>query len=260
MEPTCALLKSKGYRNVFLVPLGILGVFPLHAAWTQEASMPTGRLYALDLINISYIPSAMAMIETRDGSNMPLDSILVIEDPTSTLQYAPIESTSVLGFFSNKDLLGGEAATRQEVLSRLPGNNVLHFSCHGFFNPEDPMQSGLMMANDETIAVFDIQQIQLDVTRLVVLSACETGLIGRRIIDEAIGFPCAWLGLGVPGIISSLWSVDDESTSILMKKFYEYLMIDKLGPGEALRQAQISVRDTLYSQPYFWAAFFFTGQ
>jgi hypothetical protein len=262
MEPICTLCKSINISDVFLVPCGILGVLPLYASWTSDKSRPTGRLYALDLVNFSFIPSVRSVLLTREAMKIPIDSVLVIEDPTSTLQYAPLEAEAVLGFFTNKDLIGGEAATKFEVLTRLGQKNVLHFSCHGYSNVIDPIHSGLLMANDETLTVADIQQVRLIATRLVVLSACETGLIGRQLMDEVIGFPSAWLGLGVPGIISSIWTVDDESTSILMGLFYKYLIVHKYPPGDALRQAQIMLRDTpsgQYMHPYFWAAFYMTG-
>jgi CHAT domain-containing protein len=213
-------------------------------------------------LNITYIPSVGAASAIYKSTKIPFESILVVEDPTSTLQYAPIESASALMHFNIKDLIGGEAATKDEVIAHLSGKNVLHFSCHGYSDPSNPQQSGLIMANAEALKVVDIHQVRLNSTRLVVLSACQTGLIGRKLMDEVEGFPSTWLGIGVPGIISTLWSVDDRSTSILMRSFYENLKVKGLRPDEALRQAQIFLRDTpggLYEHPFYWGAFFMTG-
>jgi hypothetical protein len=262
MEPISFQLQSRGYNEAFLIPCGELANFPLHAAWTVDESRPSRRLYALDLINYSYAPSAKSILMTLKATSTPIESILIIEDPSSSLPFATLETLSVLKYFTKKDLLGGEAATRELVLSRIAGNNIVHFSCHGYSDPFDSLQSGLIMSHDEALTIADLQQINLNENRLVVLSACDTGVSGRQLVDEIIGFPGALMGLGVPSIISSFWSVDDESTSKLMELFYKNMKISGLNIADALRQAQITLRDApdkKYIHPYYWAAFYMTG-
>ncbi len=264
MEPICELLDKLSITEIFLIPIGILGIFPLHAAWREDSSMPTGRIYTIDKLSISYIPSAKAELEMIPATRNPLQSVIIIEDPTSTLTFAPIESAQVLQHFKDVRLLGGEAATREKVLDQLAGRNVLHFSCHGYSDPIDPMHSSLIMAFDERLTVSDIHTSRVEAARIVVLSACETGLIGQQTMDEVLGFPVAWMGSGVPCIISSIWSVDDESTAHLMSMFYQNLMVGKMRPDKAMRLAQIQLRDTTllnsnFAHPYFWGAFYVTG-
>ena len=65
--------------------------------------------------------------------------------------------------------------------------------------------------------------LDLSASRLAVLSACQTGIIDfRRIPDEAIGFPAGLLQAGVPGVVSTLWLVDDISTALLLARFYRH--------------------------------------
>jgi CHAT domain-containing protein len=67
-----------------------------------------------------------------------------------------------------------------------------------------------------------------------------------------IGLPAGMLQAGVPGVIGSLWGVDDASTAMLMARFY-YLWRDiKLAPQEALRKAQIWLRDSTTKQKKGW--------
>ena len=264
MGPIISALEVLGITEVFIVPIGILGVLPLHAAWVPDSSRKSGKLYALDSLTISYIPSAKSALGNLSATHLPFQSATIVEDPTSTLRYAPLESVYVLQHFPDARLIGGEAATKREVLRQLEGCNVLHFSCHGYSEPGDPMKSGLLMAFGETLTVSDIHKANLSHTRMVTLSACETGLISRRMMDEVLGFATAWMGLGVPCVLSAIWSVDDESTSHLMRLFYENLITSNMRPDQALRKAQIQIRDGAvpssdFRHPFYWGAFFVTG-
>ena len=97
--------------------------------------------------------------------------------------------------------------------------------------------------------------------RLVVLSACESGLVNyREGADEFIGIPAAFLYAGAGVIVTSLWIVNDQSTCELMKKFYENYIAGKLDIGSAFRKAQNDLRkNPKYENPYYWAAFTMTG-
>jgi CHAT domain-containing protein len=134
--------------------------------------------------------------------------------------------------------------------------------------------------------------------RLVVLSACETGVFDfQRTPDEFIGLPATFLQAGSAGVIGTLWPVDDTSTALIMMKFYELHFAKNVEPAAALRGAQLWLRgatvpeiqaflaemvragrlsseqgDMLrksllsgkanappYAHPYYWAAFQFYG-
>ena len=75
--------------------------------------------------------------------------------------------------------------------------------------------------------------------------------------DDVVGFTRGFLYAGANSIVSSLWEVNDEATSILMQELYKNLK-DK-DKRTALRLAQLKVKDTYNSHPYFWAAFQLTG-
>ena len=95
---------------------------------------------------------------------------------------------------------------------------------------------------------------------LVVLSACQSGL-GKLVRGEGmIGLTRAFMYAGTPSVIASLWSVADESTSVLMDEFYKYLIKENLGKTESLRKAKVSlINSKKYSHPFYWAPFILTG-
>ena len=107
----------------------------------------------------------------------------------------------------------------------------------------------------------DLEQIDWEQSGadLVVLSACQTALGDK---DAANGFAGIALKAGVPSAIGTLWSVDDKTTTSLMRSFYQTLP-DSRTKAEALQAAQISVLRGSNSSsgqqsdqaPYYWAGF-----
>jgi CHAT domain-containing protein/tetratricopeptide (TPR) repeat protein len=235
--------------RVSLIPTGLLGFLPLHAAWTPDPSAPTGRRYALDELLITYAPNARVLrLAKRQAENVPADGVLTVKDPRPVsappLIYASNEIQAVISAFPRALLLQDQEATRSAVLAVLDEYPVLHFACLGAANLGEPLASGLLMANDEILTLRDFLERRLPKTRLAVLSASETALPGLELPDELIGLPAGLLQAGVVGVISALWSVPDLGTMLLMIRFYELWRRQGLEPAEALRQAQRWMRDT----------------
>ena len=86
-------------------------------------------------------------------------------------------------------MLKHEQACRDTILAELPNYDVLHFSCHGHANFASPLDSGLLMANDEVLTLRDFLNIDLQGVHLAILSACETGLPGTKLPDEVVSLP-----------------------------------------------------------------------
>lgn len=257
-------LEQRGIDEVALIPQGLLGALPLHAAWVDDIEEPSERLYAQEKALFTYTPSASALVAANAQRKGQMQSVFVVEDPTCDLVFAPMEAATVLGQFQHGEILGGLSATKAAVLDRIDSANVLHFCGHSSSDPLEPLNSALEMANDELLTLADISDLDFDETDLVVLSGCETGLIGRELPDEVIGFPGGLLSAGVPAVIASIWAVDDHSTSVLMETFYENAFSKGLHPAEALRRAQIDMEngklsDADLSAPYYWASFYFSG-
>jgi CHAT domain-containing protein len=166
--------------------------------------------------------------------------------------------------------LVGRAATETAVLARLPAAAVVHFATHGFaFNSDARVRDSFIAlapdsVNDGLLTVAEVLD-DPDLTLradLVVLSACQTGLGNLTQAEGTVGLARAFLAKGAHSVLVSLWSVSDEATELLMRRFYTHWLEDADRPskGEALRRAQGDVRRTPgFSHPRYWAAFELVG-
>ena len=244
MGRVLASLEAEEISEAVLIPTGLLGLLPLHAAWTKDSSLPVGRRYALDDCTFTFAPSAQVLYHARLGADRPADTLLAVENPDGTLKFTEPEVRSVLSHFPGISIhLLRDQATKKQVVQAVGSSSVLHFSGHGLAGWLEAESSGIKLA-DGYLTLMEIFDLNLDQARLAVLSACETGVPGTKLPDEAVSLPSAWMQAGVPGVVGSLWSVNDMSTAMLMAKFYDLWLDEHLSPPHALRQAQIWLRDS----------------
>lgn len=245
MGPIHRRLVSLGLREgapVTLIPQGGLGLLPLHAAWRRVNG--TKRTF-LDDYTVSYAPSAYALGVSRNrmiDERRHRQDLLAVVNPTGDLLFATKEGEAVAEAFppeARHKLIRNEA-TSEAVLAEAPRHTYLHFACHGTYGWEEVMDSALVLAASYHFTLSEIiSKLNLDVVRLVTLSACETGLTEfQRSPDEYIGLPAGFLQIGVPEVVSSLWAVDDLSTALLMARFYRFHLKKRLCTARALRAAQ----------------------
>jgi CHAT domain-containing protein len=161
------------------------------------------------------------------------------------------------------------AASRATAMSvELGQYRYVHFATHGFLDSQHPELSGIMLAmfdeqgqpQDGFLRAHEVFNLKLNAD-VVVLSACQTGL-GKEVRGEGlVGLTRGFMYAGAPRVVVSLWSVNDEATAELMTRFYRGMLVDKLRPAQALRAAQVSLRnDKRYSAPFYWAAFTLQGE
>ncbi len=136
-------------------------------------------------------------------------------------------------------------------------------------SPENPLlRSGLVLAganspapsgDDGYMSAYEVVDLDLVDTQLVVLSACETGRGDVRAGQGVFGLRRALELAGAESLVLSLWEVDDEATRVLMVAFYSNLARG-VDLGQALREAKMSLRlSDDWSHPYYWAAFVPSG-
>ena len=107
---------------------------------------------------------------------------------------------------------------------------------------------------DGILTAYEISQMNLLNTELVVLSACETGLGDIQGNEGVYGLQRAFKIAGAKYLIMSLWQVPDKQTSLLMTTFYKKWLTDKMTIPDAFHSAQKELRDNGLD-PYNWAGF-----
>ena len=185
----------------------------------------------------------------------------------------------------------GPTATELQITKQLQTSQLVHLATHGFFGgsskrPGDAfeviditaeMDSAIVLAGantptdaaDNLLTAEELGNQNLKHVRLLVLSACQTGLGHVRAGQGVVGLLGALSRAGVRSIVSSLWEVNDEATAKLMAAFYEELSRDpsSLGLAKSLRRAQLKLRrgeikptgGGSFTHPRFWAPFFLSG-
>jgi len=233
LAPLREFLGAEGYNRATLIPDGALAILPLHAARFK------GGTYFLEHHAFSYAPSAHALyyaLLARRGSES--EPLLAVENPTGDLPFAPLEVEAVREHFTRVEHFAREEATVEIVKKALLEAGVFHFSGHGAggWSGEEPrlqLVDGVLNLSE----LLRAGQI-LDRLRLVVLSACETGVPDEKAFNEVLGLPAGFLLAGAPGVAGSLWSVSDAATALLIMRFYEELCSKNADAAEALREAQ----------------------
>jgi CHAT domain-containing protein len=238
-------------QRLIIIPHWVLHILPLHAlpvtvgAQGLRPNLPPNPQELHDLFpnGVQYAPSCQLLQIAQGFYHSNFNKLFAIQNPTKDLLYTDLEVNILSTFFTESQIIAKDNATKNAVLPHLKSsdNHCHHFSCHGGFNPDNPLESALLLANKELLTLGEIFELRLNQCRLVTLSACETGLIDlNSISDEYIGLPSGFLFAGSPSVVSSLWTVSDVSTSFLMMKFYEILFNEnqQVSVAVALKEAQ----------------------
>lgn len=252
------LAGSINTRNLTIVPHGALHYLPF-------AALNDGSQYLIDNFNLRVLPSASVLTFLKDQKTGHAGKLLAfgnpdLADPAMNLPGAEAESKAIAAKIAGATLFTGKQATETTAKNIGGEYRYVHFASHGTFNPDEPLSSGLLLTadgeNDGTLTVRELYDLNLPAD-LVTLSACETALGKIANGDDVVGFTRGFLYAGTSSIVSSLWKVDDQATSQLMQEFYDNL--GKSNKRDALRTAQLHIKDHYNTHPYYWAAFQLTG-
>ena len=194
-------------------------------------------------------------------------AILSIENPHSVitdkngqqkrlapLPAAEIESEIICRMFANPTRLQEDAATLDEVEKLLQQpHNIFHFTGHGSYNFDHPLESTLYLSGRHRLTVREIIQHNLSNYQLICLTACETALTDKQtILAEYVGLTSGFMRAGVGCVVSTLWPVESGASTLLMIYFYrQWREADESGPV-ALRNAQKWLRESTREDLEAW--------
>jgi CHAT domain-containing protein len=230
---------------------------PLAALWNEQ----TGRFLVEDF-TLSHVPSAGALGFLYRNQNDNRGRALVMGHSGRSLSDVDIEARSVARLLG-AEALTGPAAKESVIHAMAPEMDVIHLAAHGSFEHRSPTFSYLALApgdgHDGRLELHEVAELELEATNLVVLSACDTFLGELKWSDDLMGMTRAFLAAGSPAVVTSLWPIDDEASTVLMEGFYRHLLTSS-SSAKALRQAQIEMMSVAkWRSPYYWAAFVLTG-
>jgi CHAT domain-containing protein len=188
-------------------------------------------------------------------------------EPLAPLPHAEAEVRAIGARIkdSRKVVLTGKAASEASVKRELHSEapRVVHLATHGLVDPAQPARSSVALAADDADdGYFHTLEILATPTRsdLVVMSACESarGKVSRG--EGVVGLSRAFLAAGAESVVASLWAVSDESTSELMRIFYDHMFGKKQSASKSLREARLAfIEGGKFAHPFHWSPFIVTG-
>ena len=243
--------------RITFVAHGVLHYVPL-------AALHSGSDYLIDKFTVRLLPSASIMKYLRSGEVSYPAGVLALGnpdlgDPRLDLEFAQQEAVAIAKMVPQSRAFLRKEANTAALRKYGQGFRYLHFATHGEFKADNPLASALYLSRDEQddglLTVSKLYSMRFD-TDLVTLSACETGLGKIANGDDMVGLTRGFLYAGAATIVASLWKVDDQATSDLMRAFYTNL--GQTGKLDALRRAQLELKSKR-PQPFFWAPFQLLG-
>ncbi|MBI1226864.1 MAG: tetratricopeptide repeat protein [Bacteroidetes bacterium] len=249
-----------------------------------------GIIYDVDTAAMEHSILLENNLTFRGNSTSPLEDWPYL--PGTEREAKEVNRLLTLGSYQSNLKMGAEASETafKRLGSQRPSPKILHIATHGYFSPEPSeandqvlgehttsfvssekplIRSGLILAGanyvwkgnpplsgkeDGILTAYEISQLDLAETELVVLSACDSGLGDIEGSEGVFGLQRAFKMAGVKYIIMSLWQAPDQATSDLMGLFYTYFLKDKMTIPDAFNKAQkaIAIKN---EDPLYWAGF-----
>jgi CHAT domain-containing protein/tetratricopeptide (TPR) repeat protein len=250
-SPISGLIQGK---RLLIVPWGPIYYLPLGAIYHDG--------YLAKQHEISVYPSAGVLPFMVKKRRHGTTSIMALGNPVTDAPSLPgseMEAQEVCKLFPKSALYLREKATESLLKNHILSYDVLHLSTHGGFDPVEPMDSLVLLTNDDLedgeLTVHEIYQMDLRKISLVTLSACTTGEMGLDPGSDVVGLVQSFFFAGSPSVVASMWSVDDQATRTFMNYFYRAYTAGH-SKSRSIQMAQEAMLDqSSFRAPFFWAAF-----
>ena len=232
--------------RAIMLPMGLLTMLPLHAAWTSDTSAAGGRRYVLDSHLITYACSARSLPAPRSHLKKPDDSFVIIGlSPGSsggdTLPGAEVSHDSALRWFADIAELRSPYR-RRVVFAALESNDIAHFACPMHTDLVDPVTTCLTIGTQVRLTVRSLVTGPGSKISIAVVPAGQSALPGAHLPNELISIPTGLHAAGVSAVLACLWEVDDLSARTIINRFYSNWRDLQMEPPDALRAAQTWAR------------------
>jgi len=274
-------------ENIIIIPDPDFGYLPFEILanisdknYSDYKSIP----YLINSYNISYSYSSNLLFENNRQKREKISILYAfgttfLNDTTKIARnnlrgkfngaYKPIpgvkdEIMQISKLLPSKIYLDNNA-TENNFKAIFNKSGIVHIATHTYIDESNPMYSKLIFypvdsIEDGLLNAYELYNMNTKIS-MAVLSACKTGF-GKSYKGEGImNFARAFIYAGCPTVIMTLWLVEDNSSAVLMKYFYKFLIKGK-SISESLRLAKLEflrTADALHSHPYFWSGYVLIG-
>lgn len=266
-------------KKVTIIPDQDLSLFPFETLIRIKNSEQDGHSYLIEDMEISYHFSTSLWYEKGSESDTTQHSLFAcapyrlkntngatIDRQFSSLPFSAKEVLAIKQIFEERALnnmcLIDKDASKKAFGENAPNYSIIHLSTHNIYYKTQPEISGILFYNDSInsnlLSIDETYNLILN-AKLVVLSACMTG-VGKLIIGEgAITLYRGFFYSGASNIIFTLWNAPDRFTSDFMVTFYNNIF-EGYQYSSALRKTKISfIQNKKTALPVFWSNFLILG-
>lgn len=273
-------------KEVLVIPDGVLGYLPFDVLLTDSpqgvATSFKSHPYLLYRHQIGYCYSATLWREMRQNasSNRQLAAFapsfpgtdgpkkqMAMRGNLDTLYYNQPEVRAIASVLNMGGIFTGTNAVKSTFLQQCKHAGILHIASHGIANDTASGYSFIAFTSthdhpdSSRLYARELYNLRLQAA-MVVLSACETGVGELKKGEGVVSLARAFAYAGAQSVISTLWSVNDASTTAIMENMYEQLRKGD-GKSEALQTSKISFvkrsADDTAAHPYYWSAYIAFG-
>ena len=254
VQPAIGRIRAE---RLVIIPHEDLGYVPFQALQDPASGQFLGERF-----QISYAPSASVLLSMRRSPGLAGGRLLAVADPGIPAAGPEVEAIAKL-FPGRSKVVTDDLARESDVKGWVRDFDVIHLAVHGKFDAGEPLLSYLALgrggADDGRLTAAEMFGLSLDRSRVVVLSACETGRAEATHANELLGMVRALIYAGAGTLVLSYWEVDSAATALWMQTFYEAAQSRPLPEAARLALARVKSRPE-YGHPYYWAAFTMIGR
>ena len=287
---------SDSINSLIIIPDGVLYYLPFETLSLDSSKKNAAADFLVSKYRISYAPSSSSLLFLARKTNRNYSKdLLALGNPAYTwngktnkknmipseilkevylnegfdlasLPYSEREVKRISKFFHKRkrDIYLNHRASEKSIKNlTLDGYQILHFACHAILDERFPSRSALVLSKEDSLdedgflQVSEIYNLRM-ASDLVILSACQTGRGRLEKGEGVLGLPRIFFYSGAKSVLSTLWRIDDKSTSAFMSYFYGFLSQGK-SKTQSLRLAKLKMIKSSYTHPFYWAAFVLNG-
>lgn len=209
--------KLEDRQRIWWCCLGEFSFLPVHAAGIYSGG---SSICLSDFYISSYTPTLAALIDAR-ARPTPLEvKVLAAAQPNpgkgwqrlpevedelrEIVRLTPPANLVLPGDTAQPDFEGRHTSV-ENVLKKLPEASVLHLACHGNQDPDDPLNSGFVLADGKRLTIEELMKYRLPNAHTAILSACHTSSNDVEQPYESINLSSALIHLGFSNIVATKW-------------------------------------------------------